>query len=852
MPGFDIDAARRAGYSDDEILAHLTASRKFDVAGALKSGYSKSDVIDHLSRSPQESEKPRSWLQQLADAPSGFWDSMTQAGEGMIQGAKAVGQTVAHPIETAKGNTGITRLIGDVGAAQDEARLKAEQAFKSGDYATGVRHVLNYLIPFAGPSLDTAGDVAQAGNWGRAVGQTLGTAAQIAGPKALESVGPVVKAAERISNVHPLRADIRVATTRALRPTPSNAGFSQRLPQTLAAIKEANPGFEPAIVEGELNLVPAANVAIAHNEAALGKWIARAKGTTISGEPIVKATAKATQKMLPSERAFANSLIERARNDYGEFSPEALRSRLALLNERLSPFYNKSAAGQSSALADIPDAVVKAQRDAVADTLYRHLDPEHSGAGPRSIQSRTGDLIDLRDAALRRQNAIVAEQSLTPLGELVDPLKRGARAMLPGKATGAGIAYAEGSEGRSIPLLRKAFKAVGQVKPPILPAPGSPFYPIADASRQLGPGPRQMPPIPDDSGALYSGPLSGREPYVKPMPRLGPPSAIPQGGFTSGGYEGTGIQDVVPYRNPATGQVEYLPQWMLGERKSLGSDFGSPAELGTRTAPVVPDLASPTELQNPARSAVAKPRSKLRGKVAAPTASLRTTPEAPETINLQMGQLAEGKRAAVEMPAGTPPPAAYPEGAKVTHDEFGNVYAYKAPLTPGKIRRAARNNELTSVLGSSELGMGAPDKADLQGPPLVVKATSPEGLEAQATATDVPNLPATIAATQDVTPPGGSVTVESPEQTVAARPSGIERAALGRMSLPEQLTAFDSAAPEARREIARSVRNRAFSARNRPWEWTPKARALAQKHFNLWLLPPPDLNSPSSLEGEIA
>ncbi len=52
MPGFDIDAARKAGYSDDEILAHLTQSRGFDVAGALKSGYSKPEIIAHLSSSP--------------------------------------------------------------------------------------------------------------------------------------------------------------------------------------------------------------------------------------------------------------------------------------------------------------------------------------------------------------------------------------------------------------------------------------------------------------------------------------------------------------------------------------------------------------------------------------------------------------------------------------------------------------------------------------------------------------------------------------------------------------------------------------------------------------------------------
>ena len=45
---FDVDGARKAGYSEDEILSHLSQGSNFDVQGALGSGYSKGDVIDHL------------------------------------------------------------------------------------------------------------------------------------------------------------------------------------------------------------------------------------------------------------------------------------------------------------------------------------------------------------------------------------------------------------------------------------------------------------------------------------------------------------------------------------------------------------------------------------------------------------------------------------------------------------------------------------------------------------------------------------------------------------------------------------------------------------------------------------
>ena len=55
QPGFDVDAARQAGYSDDEILEHLTESRQFDVAGAINAGYSKADIIQHLASTPAPS-----------------------------------------------------------------------------------------------------------------------------------------------------------------------------------------------------------------------------------------------------------------------------------------------------------------------------------------------------------------------------------------------------------------------------------------------------------------------------------------------------------------------------------------------------------------------------------------------------------------------------------------------------------------------------------------------------------------------------------------------------------------------------------------------------------------------------
>lgn len=188
-----------------------------------------------------------------------------------------------------------------------------------------------------------------------------------------------------------------------------------------------------------------------------------------------------------------------------------------------------------------------------------------------------------------------------------------------------------------------------------------------------------------------------------------------------------------------------------------------------------PDLSTPKEIGAP--PATPKPAQVQRVSPATPnppTAALPTAPEKPETIALQVQQLGEGGRRVVMFPKGTTQPGQWPAGVSLTHDEFGNTYAYRPDLIrKSEIRSAAKNNKLSEVLGSAEQGMGAPDKSALQGNPVVVTARTPEGAEAQSTATDTANLPATVAATHAVMPEGGSVSIETPEQAVADRtPNG--------------------------------------------------------------------------------
>ena len=63
---FDVEAARKAGYSDQEIAGYLSEQSGFDMKGALNSGYSHAEVLDFLSRN----ERPKAAVGEKAVSPA--------------------------------------------------------------------------------------------------------------------------------------------------------------------------------------------------------------------------------------------------------------------------------------------------------------------------------------------------------------------------------------------------------------------------------------------------------------------------------------------------------------------------------------------------------------------------------------------------------------------------------------------------------------------------------------------------------------------------------------------------------------------------------------------------------------
>lgn len=136
-----------------------------------------------------EGEQPQAqgkgWLGNVADFAGGWWDQVNP-----ISGVKGTVQAIAHPIDTVKA----------LGQAQYDVEQRAEKAFKEGNYAEGVGHVLNAILPVIGPALERAEDV-YAQNPAAGLGQIAGVFTNLLAPEALGAVKarlPVGNLPERI------------------------------------------------------------------------------------------------------------------------------------------------------------------------------------------------------------------------------------------------------------------------------------------------------------------------------------------------------------------------------------------------------------------------------------------------------------------------------------------------------------------------------------------------------------------------------------------------------------------------------------------------------------------------------
>ena len=88
MAKFDVEGARRAGYTDAEIADFLAGEDAFDTAAARAAGYTDAEIIGHLSGPSTPVKKPRTGLDkatQIAGVTTGaLLPYATAAGVGAL------------------------------------------------------------------------------------------------------------------------------------------------------------------------------------------------------------------------------------------------------------------------------------------------------------------------------------------------------------------------------------------------------------------------------------------------------------------------------------------------------------------------------------------------------------------------------------------------------------------------------------------------------------------------------------------------------------------------------------------------------------------------------------------------
>lgn len=123
--------------------------------------------------SVEDLQSKRNWLDSATDLAKGIWSQVNP-----VAGVQGAAQLAAHPIDTYKADAG----------SRQELLDKAQDAFKKGDYVTGMAHALNGIIPFLGPQMDAAGQNIQQGNVATGVGQSIGMGLNMAAPEVVKGV----------------------------------------------------------------------------------------------------------------------------------------------------------------------------------------------------------------------------------------------------------------------------------------------------------------------------------------------------------------------------------------------------------------------------------------------------------------------------------------------------------------------------------------------------------------------------------------------------------------------------------------------------------------------------------------
>lgn len=193
MP-FDINGARQAGYTDDEIADHLAKQSDFDIQKARQSGYSSGEILQHLSAGERANSHGPVGEEPEPGMLTSFGAGVGQRfGNTVLGGQKLLGKGIRAADEAINGR-GVSSLV----TGQPESMLGKAGQWLVDDADQGQSRLKTENSPYqaANPISNSAGSVASdvlvTWPFGGAVGKGISAVGKRYGAPILERLGSAV------------------------------------------------------------------------------------------------------------------------------------------------------------------------------------------------------------------------------------------------------------------------------------------------------------------------------------------------------------------------------------------------------------------------------------------------------------------------------------------------------------------------------------------------------------------------------------------------------------------------------------------------------------------------------------
>jgi hypothetical protein len=461
---FDIEGARKEGYSDAEIANHLAQSRKFDLAGARNEGYSDADIIAHLSSAPGTPSKK----------DTGVGNDLARTGLGILQGA------VADPIlGIAKLGVGAAELAGlssDKAKAAQSFLNKEDELYKQARASLGgegadVSRISGAILPFLfsggvsalarfGPGvakLISRAGASTSGRLGalaeRKAADYATQAAELAETKPILSKIYAEKAAKLTGNAAPAAPElVGKATDIASKGADIAQGFQTPISKLIAPTKFGEFLEKSPILKGAVQGAEITGIAPEFDEKAQENYLANKTGMVSAGALVGGVGNKLLSAITPKAGSLGEQLALQGKGTLGQQSQNELIQNLEKAAAEYIP-------GSGRLIKNAQEKAVLKLKNEVIDPGYAKLyDSAKLEATPK-----TNDFIDkLRQDASETAKQLnpINQQESTVLSNIADTIEQSIGKHSAEGITVAGNALEAGQQvglsGRQLQLLSKA------------------------------------------------------------------------------------------------------------------------------------------------------------------------------------------------------------------------------------------------------------------------------------------------------------------------------------------------------------------------------------------------------------